>query len=91
MKKSEEKENSRLVAHGCYVCRCFLGVYSPAEIHHVRRLATSKKRGKSPKIPLCPAHHRTGGPGVAIHEGRQSWEDKFGDEVEIANKLKGDQ
>jgi hypothetical protein len=33
-------------------------------------------------IPLCHAHHRTGG-GVAIHAGRKSWEEKFGTEGEL--------
>jgi hypothetical protein len=34
-------------------------------------------------IPLCHAHHRTGGHGVAVHAGRRTWEDKFGTEDEL--------
>jgi hypothetical protein len=41
MTKSEKEENSRIVALGCIVCRR-MGIYTPAQIHHVRKLATSK-------------------------------------------------
>lgn len=38
-------------------------------------------------IPLCHAHHRTGGYGVAIHAGRKSWEEKFGTEAELLSQV----
>ena len=51
MTKTEREENERIVALGCIVCRR-AGIHSPAIIHHVRKLATSKKRTKAPKIGL---------------------------------------
>lgn len=59
----------------CVICG------SPAEYHHVRRLATTKKRKNAPGFYLCPLHHRTGGHGVAIHAGRKTWEQNFGEEM----------
>jgi hypothetical protein len=53
-------------------------MYSPAGIHHIRKLATSKKRKLAPCIPLCPMHHQFGGYGVALHAGEKEFERKFG-------------
>ena len=77
MTRAEKKENARIVALGCIICG------GPAEIHHVRRLATSKKRERAPKIPLCWLHHRDGGWGVAVHAGRATFEAQFGTELEL--------
>jgi hypothetical protein len=63
---------SRIAALGCCICG------APAEIHHVRRYGEKRKDSKA--IPLCPKHHRTGGHGVAIHEGRKTWREKYGSE-----------
>ena len=66
-----------IIKIGCIVCRR-QGVYTFPEIHHVRKLATSKKRKRAPKIGLCYMHHRTGGYGVALHAGEEKFEEKFG-------------
>lgn len=87
MTKAERLHNQRLVEYGCYVCRHHYGVYSKPVIHHVRRLATSKKRDRAPKIPLCSAHHAGHGVGVSIHDGRESWEANFGSEIEMAKEM----
>jgi len=34
-------------------------------------------------LPLCPPHHRTGGLGVAIHDGRETWEKRYGSEESL--------
>lgn len=86
MTKSERQENEAIVRHGCAVCRQHFGVYSEPEIHHVRRMGTSKKREKSPKIGLCFRHHR--GPyGVGIHSGREEWESRYGSEIDMAEEV----
>ena len=77
---------AEIAALGCWVCRS-QGIYSPATIHHVRRLATSKRRSKAPMLPLCFLHHQGGGHGVAIHAGRATWEKNFGDEVEMVREV----
>ena len=38
-------------------------------------------------LPLCPYHHRNGGHGVAIHAGKKTWEEKFGTELELIQKV----
>ena len=38
-------------------------------------------------IPLCHRHHRTGGYGVAVHEGRRIWEANFGSEQKLLNEI----
>jgi hypothetical protein len=87
MTKAQKKYTDQVIAHGCLVCSEHLGVFSPAEVHHVRRLATSKKRDRAPIIPVCSIHHRTGGRGVAIDAGRESWEQAFGSELEMAQQI----
>lgn len=84
MTKAEMEENQRLVRFGCYVCRVFHGVHTQPEIHHVRRITTSMKRDRAPKIPLCYEHHR-GSDG--IHNGRRSWEARYGEEIAIAERM----
>jgi hypothetical protein len=81
-----KNNEAQILALGCWVCRR-QGIYSPALKHHVRRLATSKKRKLSPIIPLCWQHHDGGVYGLAIHSGRQAWEANFGSEVEMVKEV----
>ena len=81
-----KNNHDAIAALGCWVCRR-QGVYSPAQIHHVRRLATSKKRKNAPVIGLCHAHHDGGVYGLAIHSGREAWEANFGSEVEMVKEV----
>lgn len=34
-------------------------------------------------IPLCPTHHQTGGYGVALHAGQETFEEKYGTEGQL--------
>lgn len=77
MTKKERAEYDTIAKNGCCICG------APCEIHHVRRLG--QRRDNAPAIGLCPAHHRTGGYGVAIHAGRKAWEDNFGQEESFIN------
>jgi len=72
MRAAERRHLDRVAALGCCICG------APAEIHHVRRHGA--KRDHMRAIPLCPRHHRTGGHGVAVHAGRQTWAAKHGTE-----------
>ena len=80
-----EREYMGLVARlDCAARGC--GV-SPVEVHHPRHGAGMGQRASHfDVIPLCPAHHRTGGFGVAIHAGQKTWEAKFGIEAELTKK-----
>jgi hypothetical protein len=75
--KIHDEYTDKVARHGCIVCIA-LGYETPAGIHHVRKLATSKKRDRAPIIPLCGIHHQTGGYGVAVHAGEGAWEAAFG-------------
>lgn len=79
MTKAEKRENELILSRGCFVCG-----NPSAEIHHVRRLATSKKRGNAPKLPLCFECHRG---NAGIHSGRKSWEWAHGNEVDLAKEV----
>lgn len=75
--KAERDHYTKVVEIGCIICQ------QPAEIHH---LLTGKGMGMKSSnmdvIPLCPNHHRNGGPGVAIHAGVKTWQDRLGSERE---------
>lgn len=73
MDKRERYE--KLIEIGCILCQERWGIYTPAEIHHLRSMGSAGKRASwEQTIPLCPAHHRTGGYGVAYHAGKDGWE-----------------
>ena len=38
-------------------------------------------------IGLCPPHHQTGGHGVAFHAGKEAFEENFGTELELQERL----
>lgn len=66
---------------GCIVCQIHHGVYVPAAVHHltgIKYRATGKKANDAHTIPLCGAHHQTGGYGIAIHAGVKEWEKMWG-------------
>ena len=87
MTKSERKENERIVALGCIVCRR-QGVFTSATIHHVRKLATSKKRKDAPKIPLCFNHHLAGLYGTSLHAGEKRFQKNFGSVLDMVSETK---
>lgn len=82
--KAEKLHLSRVAELCCIVCRNEGLGDTPAEIHHCSSgTGMSVRADNFHVIPLCHTHHRTGGHGVAIHAGRQSWENKFGTETEL--------
>ncbi|MBA7873256.1 MULTISPECIES: Ref family recombination enhancement nuclease [unclassified Citrobacter] len=82
--KAEKLHLSRVADLHCIVCRNEGLGDTPAEIHHCSSgTGMSVRADNFHVIPLCHTHHRTGGHGVAIHAGRQSWENKFGTETEL--------
>lgn len=84
MTKAEKLHLSRVAELGCLICKNLKLGETPAEIHHVRTGQGVGQRADNFKvIPLCPTHHRQGGHGIAIHAGRQTWENNFGTETEL--------
>lgn len=90
MNKADKSYLSRVAAIGCLVCLNLGHEGTPAEIHHPRSMgAMGKKAPHSMALPLCAAHHRTGGYGVAIHAGQRAWERLYGNEFELLTQLRG--
>lgn len=89
MKNSDRLHLAKVAALGCIAC-FNLGIEdSPAEIHHPRAGAgMGQKSPHKNAIPLCPPHHRTGGPGVAIHAGQKTWEAIHGTELELLEQVR---
>lgn len=70
-----------IASFGCIICQ------GPAEIHHPRFVCgMSQRANEYLAIPLCPAHHRQGNYGQAIHNGQQEFEANFGSEQELLAK-----
>lgn len=86
MKAKERQHLGKVAALGCVVCG-MAGLESAAEIHHIGNGTMGKKASNYEAIPLCHIHHRTGGHGVAVHGGRQTWEANFGTEKELLDKV----
>lgn len=67
---------------GCIICG------SPAEVHHIREGVGMAQRNDNWNIlPLCPAHHRTGGVGIAFHAGAESFALNYGTERELERQV----
>ena len=80
----DEKEYKIAVAAlGCVICG------GQAEIHHIRQGVGMGQRNSDWNIlPLCAAHHRTGGAGVAFHAGPRSFELNYGCERYLERLVK---
>ena len=87
--RAELLHMTRVGRMGCIVCRNLGYGPTPAELHHPRANAgAGQKASHMDVIPLCPAHHRTGGHGVAFHAGRQAFENAFGTELELLAQVR---
>lgn len=77
----EQRHMTAVADLGCVVCRRELGVYSQAAIHHTA--GKTKAGAHMLVLPLCGAHHQTGGYGIALHAGRVEWERLHGTQAEL--------
>ena len=93
MKAVERKHYGLLASLGCIVCYLEGNAGTPSEIHHLRHgVGMGQRNNYKNAIPLCHAHHRTGGYGVALHAGQEAFEANYGTELELleaTNKLIG--
>ncbi len=85
----DKRHFSKVVEIGCICCLNNLYEGSPAEIHHIGNGSMGKRASNDEVIPLCHIHHRTGGYGVAVHSGRNAWEDNHGTEQELLEQVRG--
>lgn len=87
---AERRFLDRVAALGCIACQVLGYQDTPAEIHHIRSGAGGGQRSSNLRVlPLCPAHHRQGGYGVAYHAGRLAWEAAFGTELALLARVYG--
>lgn len=89
MKATERAYYAKLVQLGCIVCLNNGIEDSAPEIHHPRMgNGMGKKAPYTEAIPLCHAHHRTGGVGVAYHAAPETWESKYGSQERLVAQVK---
>lgn len=87
MNKQEKKHLDMVASIGCIVCLNLGHGFTECELHHLRHGAGIGQKSKS-VIPLCHVHHRTGGYGVAYHQGKKAFESNFGTELELLERVK---
>ncbi len=88
MTANERLHLSRVAALGCIVCRNLGYGMTPAEVHHIRTGQGLKRASHFETLPLCHAHHRTGGYGVAFHAGKEAFEANYGTELELLQQTR---
>ena len=76
--QAEKDHMGRVAALNCIICM------RPAQVHHLPQ--QGGKRNHFMTIPLCPRHHQHGGFGTAVHQGRRTWEARYGTEMELWHK-----
>lgn len=83
----QRRHMGRVAELGCIVCRHWFGLFSPAQVHHIRAGNGLAQRDHDRVIPLCYQHHQSGVHGVAIHAGRLEWESRWGTEEELLERV----
>jgi hypothetical protein len=82
----ESRWMSKVAELNCIVCANEFGLESPAAIHHID--GKTKEGAHFKVLPLCGAHHQTGGYGVALHCGRAEWERLHGTQAELLEQIR---
>jgi len=86
--KAEQKWLTAIVELGCCVCRNEMGLYSPAEPHHLN--GCRKEGCHFETIPLCPNHHRGGHDSIECisrHTNKYRFQLKYGSEKSLLKQL----
>lgn len=87
---AEKKHLERVKNLPCVACET-IGVYDNdfCDAHHIH--GYHGLFGKAPHtetLPLCKAHHQTGGYGVAFHNTpKDLWESTFGNQLDLLDKV----
>ena len=74
MTAAGDRHMARVRELGCLICG------APASIHHINCHGMGMKASDFETIPLCPYHHQDGPFGEAIHNGKRTWEARYGTE-----------
>lgn len=81
--KAEKAHLDAVAGLGCIVCRRIGRGFTPAMVHHINTGGMSQRAPHHLTIPLCPYHHQTGPFGEAVHNGKRTFEERFGKEWEL--------
>ena len=85
--KAEKEWLDAICQFGCIVCHNEYQIFSPACPHHMD--GKTKEGAHFKTLPLCAAHHQTGGDGVAFHAtGKKTWENRYGTQQELLEQTK---
>ena len=80
--RAEKYYWGRLVSEvGCVACRIDGRINHYVSIHHVN--GRVKPGAHMQVLPLCGAHHQTGGEGVAIHHNKARFERNYGSQISL--------
>lgn len=89
--KADKKRFQNLIDLGCIVCRVYLQVHTPPEIHHI--FGKTRLGAHQQTIPLCFRHHQEGSDCkeyVSRHPHKARFEERYGTEeylLEITNMI----
>ena len=91
----ERKWMSAASEFGCVVCKKYMRIYSPAEIHHID--GKTKPLAHLNSIGLCYSHHRAGEDNerfTSRHPSKAKFVERYGKEQDLRewlrDNIKGD-
>ena len=81
--KLEKQHLSKVARLGCLICLKEGNPFSPAELHHIKDVATiaGQRANHFEVIPLCINHHRIG--KESFHENSKGFSQKWGSQREL--------
>lgn len=82
--KAEERRFRLIQDNGCIVCLEFMGVFTPAEIHHIE--GKTKPGAHKKTLGLCYFHHRAGNDCTEYtsrHPHKKRFEERYATEAEL--------
>lgn len=82
---AEKRWMTQVAELNCIVCRNGGLGSTPAAIHHID--GRTKEGAHFKILPLCGIHHQTGGYGVALHQGRVAWENRYGTQKQLLKQV----
>jgi hypothetical protein len=77
----QKRHFARVAALNCIICG------NHAQIHHIRTGQGMGQRDHDATIPLCVYHHLGGSNHPAIHANKLEFEERFGTEEELLEKV----
>ena len=81
--KHEKSHMEKVARLGCLICLKEGNPFSPAELHHIKDVATigGQRASHFEVIPLCVNHHRIG--KESFHENSKGFSEKWGSQREL--------